>query len=366
MNELTKQRLSSLRKKMAAAGCDLVALGPGFHMHWLLGYHPHPDERPCLLLIGPETESFLMPALNAEATKAHTDIAMQEWDDADGPNRALAAALAAAGASEAKSVSLDETMRADFALLLLDTLPGAAHGFADKTVGALRIRKDQTEYESLKENALIADKAMRAAFAALKPGIRENEVGQIVRSTFAENGAQPIFGIVASGPNGAMPHHHTGGRELASGDAVVIDIGARKGSFSSDITRMAVIGEAPEGYEAVHAIVEAAQQAALAVAKPGVVASAVDAAARTVISNAGYGEYFVHRTGHGLGIEVHEPPYLTSTSRAVLEEGMVFSIEPGIYLPGRFGIRLEEIVILRADGPEILSELPRTLFTASA
>jgi Xaa-Pro aminopeptidase len=128
---------------------------------------------------------------------------------------------------------------------------------------------------------------------------------------------------------------------------------------------MVAVGRPPEGYEEVHAVVEKAVQAALAAARPGVKAKEVDAAARNVIADAGYGEYFVHRTGHGIGIDGHEPPYITATSESVLEEGMTFSIEPGIYLPGRFGIRLEEIVILRADGPEILSTLPRDLHVAS-
>ena len=140
---------------------------------------------------------------------------------------------------------------------------------------------------------------------------------------------------------------------------MVIDIGGRKAGFPSDITRMAVLGTPPDGYGEVHAIVEQAVQAALKAARPGVIAREVDAAARKVLTDAGYGDYFVHRTGHGMGIDGHEPPYITATSDSVLEEGMVFSIEPGIYLPGRFGIRLEDIVILRADGPEILSELPR-------
>jgi len=139
----------------------------------------------------------------------------------------------------------------------------------------------------------------------------------------------------------------------------VMDIGGTKGGFPSDITRMAVVGRAPEGYGQIHTIVERAVQAALKAAKPGVMAKEVDAAARKVITDAGYGEYFVHRTGHGMGIGGHEPPYITASSETVLAEGMVFSIEPGIYIPGRFGIRLEDIVILRDDGPEILSSLPR-------
>jgi len=140
-----------------------------------------------------------------------------------------------------------------------------------------------------------------------------------------------------------------------------MDIGAGRDGFSSDITRMAVMGEAPEGYAEVHAIVEAAVQAAIAVARPGVKAHVLDDAARKVITDAGYGEYFVHRLGHGMGIEVHEPPYISASSQSVLDEGMVFSIEPGIYLPGRFGLRLEDIVIMRADGPEVLSGLPRDM-----
>ncbi|MEZ5812183.1 MAG: Xaa-Pro peptidase family protein [Rhizobiaceae bacterium] len=360
----TQKRLAALRVRMAETGTDLVALGPGPHIDWLLGFHPHPDERPCLLLVGPKEEAFLMPALNAEGSREMTDVAFHEWADADGPLDALNAALAATGSDRARSVALDETMRADFALLLLDNLPNARRSFSDDTIGALRMRKDDTEFALLKENALIDDRAMRAAFDALKPGATELEIAGAVRAHFGSEGAVAQFTIVGSGPNGAFPHHQTGNRRLATGDAIVIDIGGRRDGFPSDMTRMAVLGHAPEGYEAVHAVVEKAVQAALAAAKPGVKAREVDAAARNVISDAGYGEYFVHRTGHGLGIEVHEPPYITATSETVLDEGMVFSIEPGIYLPGRFGIRLEEIVILRADGPEIFSELPRDLYVA--
>lgn len=355
------QRLTSLRTKMADTGTDLVALGPGPHLDWLLGFHPHPDERPCLLLVGPENEAFLMPALNAEGSREHTDIAFHEWADADGPSDALNAALSATNTDRARGVALDETMRADFALLLLDQLPNARRGFTNDTVGALRMRKDETEYALLKENALINDRAMQAAFAAIKPGMPELELGDIIRSAHAAEGARTEFCIVGGGKNGAFPHHQTGDRKFQTGDAVVIDIGARSKGFPSDMTRMAVLGHPPEGYEEVHDIVDRAVQAALAAAKPGARAKDVDAAARGVISDAGYGEYFVHRTGHGLGIEVHEQPYITATSEMVLDEGMVFSIEPGIYLPGRFGIRLEEIVILRADGAEIFSELPRDL-----
>lgn len=205
---------------------------------------------------------------------------------------------------------------------------------------------------------------MTAGFAALRPGISEADIADVIRASYPSAGARPEFCIIGAGANGANPHHATGGRSLQAGDAVVMDIGGSKGGYFSDMTRMAVIGHAPEGYREVHAVVEAAVRAALAAAQPGKRACEVDHAARSAIEKAGYGQYFVHRTVHGLGSEVHEPPNLTSVSQTVLEEGMVFSIEPGIYLPGRFGIRLEEIVILRADGPEILSGLPRDLFIA--
>jgi len=357
----TKQRLAAVRAKMRDTGTDLVALGPGTHMQWLAGFFPHPDERPCLLLVAEKGEAFLMPSINVEGSRQHTDIDFHAWDDADGPDAALTAALAAIDAADAGQVVVDETMRADFALSLLDRLPGAVHRFTDTTVGALRMRKDAAEYALLKENARINDRAMQAAFAAAQPGLTELEMAAAVADHYKSEGAATEFAIIGSGPNGAFPHHHTGTRALQHGDAVVIDIGGRKDGYPSDMTRMAAVGAAPEGYAEVHALVDRAVEAALAATRPGVRAKAVDAAARDVIAEGGYGDCFMHRTGHGLGIDVHEPPYITSVSETVLDTGMVFSIEPGIYLPGRFGIRLEEIVILRDDGPEILSELPRAL-----
>ncbi len=361
MSEAFEGRLALVRQKMRETGADLVVLGPGAHMQWLAGFHPHPDERPSMLFVGGKEEAFLMPALNAESSREHTNVRFFTWSDADGPHEALKAALIHLGVSSAGNVALDETMRSDFALLVLDTVPSAKHRFTEDTVGLLRMCKDAGEYELLKANARIADQAMEAAVAALRPGLTELELAQVAKEEFLSNGAAPEFAIIGAGPNGAFPHHSTGEREIREGEALVIDIGARSSGYVSDITRMAVIGDAAEGYHEIHAAVDAAVRAALDAARPGARAKEVDDAARRVIADAGYGEYFVHRTGHGLGIEVHEPPYITATSETVLEQGMVHSIEPGVYLPGRFGVRLEEIVFLTHDGPEILSELPRDL-----
>jgi Xaa-Pro aminopeptidase len=338
-----------------------MALGPGPNMHWLAGFHTHADERPCLLMVTADHAGWLMPALNAAEARQYSDLPMYQWADADGPGAALSAALDALGAAAARKIALDEVMRTDFTLLLLRALPGAEATVAADTLGGLRMCKDSGEQDELRMNAGFADDAMEAVFAALKPGMTEKDAAAVARDVFARHGAAPLFTIVGAGPNGAFPHHATGNTVLKTGDALVIDIGAKKGDFSSDITRMAVIGEAPEGYGDVHAVVEAAVQAALAAARPGVPASTVDQAARRVIADAGYRDAFVHRTGHGMGLEGHEPPWITETSDTILRPGMVFSIEPGIYLQGRFGIRLEDIVILHEDGPEVLSRLPRDL-----
>jgi len=352
-------KLSNLKNLMKKNKVDLLALGPGTHMRWLLGFNPYPDERPCMLLLGLEKDAFLMPSVNAEDAMKRSDIKMFSWNDENGPNKALDDALSYTGSSNAKHIAIDEAMRSHFALILIEALPKPTYEFTNSTIGALRMRKDDVEFDNLKENALIDDRAMQAGFAAIKEGVTELEIGEAINKHFISEGAKPQFCIVGSGPNGAFPHHHTGTRKVEYGDVVLIDIGGRKGTFPSDMTRMSVLGEPPEGYLEIHAIVERAVQAAIAAAKPGVMAKEVDAAARGVISEAGYGDYFVHRTGHGLGIDIHEPPYITATSEVVLGEGMVFSIEPGIYLQGKFGVRLEEIVILRSDGPEILSELSR-------
>ncbi len=352
-------RIEQLRKQMATENVDLIAIGAGAHLAWLTGLTPHADERAFLLCVSQTYAGFLMPALEASSNRSKTDLPFHEWSDSEGPHESLQTLLSSCHANEATSLVLDETMRADFAALVQDELPGVTRQFCESTIGALRLRKDEHEFELLKQSALVADASMRAAWAAMKPGMSELEVAAVVRASFTELGAKPLFNIIGTGRNGAFPHHSTGETHLEVGDVVVMDIGGELNGYPSDMTRSAVMGEKPDGYDEVYATVEAAVQAAMSVAKPGAIAKEVDLAARGVIEQAGYGEFFTHRTGHGLGIEIHEPPYITSTAETVLEEGMVFSIEPGIYLPNRWGIRLEDIVIIRADGPQILSNLSR-------
>jgi Xaa-Pro aminopeptidase len=224
------------------------------------------------------------------------------------------------------------------------------------------MRKEAPEVEALRASAATADAAMSAAIAACVAGARELDVAEAAAAAFRRAGADEVsFTSVASGPNSAFPHHHSGGRELRSGDAVSIDLGGRLAGYASDITRVVHVGEPSERYLLVHDTVEQAVLAALAAARPGATGADVDGAARAVIDAAGFRAYFVHRTGHGLGLSGHEPPSIMAGEQRRMEPGMVFSIEPGIYLPGEFGIRLEEIVVATDGGCEILSSLSREI-----
>ncbi|GAB5427968.1 MAG: Xaa-Pro peptidase family protein [Devosia indica] len=353
-------RMENLRARMAETGTDLVVIGPSSHMRYLADLSPHGDERPVMLMVSQSFAGFLMPALNEDSSRQYTELPFFAWADADGPDAALDELLDATGIDRAApSIVLDETMRADFALLVLDALPGAKRRFTQDTVGYLRSRKDEAEYQAIKAAHLLNDRAVEAAFAALRPGMTEIEVAALIDDFYLANGATTVFCSVCFGPNGAFPHHHTGATPLKPGAAVLIDTGCRLNGYPSDMTRVGYCGSAPEGFAEIHAIVDQAVEAALAASVPGARASDVDKAARDIITKAGYGANFLHRTGHGLGIDVHEAPYITGTSDTVLDEGMVFSIEPGIYLQRRFGLRLEEIVIIRDGKAEIFSEMPR-------
>jgi Xaa-Pro dipeptidase len=356
---VSEGRIARLRERMVETGTDVVIIGPTSHMRWLAGVDPHGDERPVLLCVSQTYAGFLMPGLNADSVRQHTNLPFHRWKDEDGPDTALKELLAACG--QAKTVAIDEAMRADFALRALDILPGAQRSFTENTVSWLRAEKDENEFKLLKESAQLNDRVSQLAFRSLKEGMREADLGQIIRDAYIAEGAVAEFVIVGFGPNGAYPHHHTGEARLQRDMSVLVDVGARYKGYPSDMTRMGWFGKPSDEFLRVTKVVESAVQAALAASKPGVPAKEVDAAARGVIAAAGYGPKFLHRTGHGLGIDIHEAPYITATSEAPLRKGNVFSIEPGIYLEGQFGVRLEDIVYLRDDGPEILSDLTRTV-----
>ncbi|KGM89282.1 Xaa-Pro aminopeptidase [Roseovarius mucosus DSM 17069] len=359
---LAQSRLANLRARMEVTGSDLVVLGPSSHMAWLSDVHPHGDERPVMLLITRDYAGFLMPSLNAASARQSTDLPFHMWRDDEGPHAALQDILSACNANRpGLSVVLDETMRTDFSLLLLDHLQAPNRRFTDDTVGALRACKDAAEFDAIKAAHLLNDRAVEAAFDALRIGMTERDLVQVIQEFYGAHGATLEFCSVCFGPSGAFPHHTPGATRLERDMPVLLDTGCRLNGYPSDMTRCGFFGAPDTTYTEVFTVVDQAVRAALDAAHPGALARDVDKAARDVITAAGYGDRFLHRTGHGLGIDIHEPPYITATSETPLSVGNVFSIEPGIYLDGRFGLRLEEIVILRSGGAEVFSDMPRDL-----
>ena len=354
-------KTEKLRLIMKEKDIDLIVLSPGANLNWLLNFNPHADERPLLFFLTQSGSAFLMPELEAESARQHTDIKFYNWSDASGPLSSIDSLLNDLKGFSARTIVIDDTMRADHAAIVQDKLLNSNRLFTASTIGALRMQKDATEQHILTLNAHQADTAMEMAWAKINVGMKEEEVASVIKKSFSDQGASPQFSIVAAGSNSTFPHHQTGSTELKEGDVIVIDLGGKFKGYASDITRMACVGSPPTDYSLVHQIVEDAVCAALTAAMPGQIAKNVDKAARDVIEKAGFGEYFIHRTGHGLGSEIHEPPFITSTSETILEPGMVFSIEPGIYMPNKFGVRLEEIVILEEHGPVVLSKLSREL-----
>jgi Xaa-Pro aminopeptidase len=223
----------------------------------------------------------------------------------------------------------------------------------------LRVVKTPDEMQALRDVGAAIDAVHAAVPGLLRAGRTEAEVGRDIAELILEDHDEVNFVIVASGPNGASPHHETGDRVLEPGDAVVVDIGGTRAGYCSDSTRDYAIGHLPEGYAELHAVLEEAQELAVRAVRPGVTAASIDAAARDHIAAAGYGDRFVHRTGHGIGVEEHEEPWIVASNTEPVAAGMAFSVEPGIYVPGRYGSRIEDIVVVTEDGVERVNHRPR-------
>jgi Xaa-Pro aminopeptidase len=362
-----RSRLDRLRRELDSARVDAIALAPSDNLRYVTRYSPMADERLCVLLVTGAAEAFVVPQLNADQTAAAVPgLSILQWKDEEGAGGALTRALGELNGPRLRRVAIDPEMRAEALLELLDAAPGISPVNGAPLMRALREVKQPDEVELLRQSAATADYAMSAAFAACRPGVTEADVAVAVSGAFREVGAVEPWVSVGSGPNGAFPHHETSSRVLEGGEPIVIDLGAKLDDYASDITRMVYVGEPSSRYVELHEVVEAAVRAALAAARPGAACGEVDHAARSVVRDAGYGNRFLHRTGHGLGLSIHEAPWIMAGEDAPLQAGMVFSIEPGIYLENEFGLRLEEIVHLTEAGPEVLSALPRAVEVVEA
>ena len=341
---------------MEAAGVRALLIGPGADLRHLIGYDTHPLERMTLLVAAADGNHLLVvPELErARAEAAGVGVPVHGFGETDDPFALVAAHLDGGRADE--PIGVGDQLWARIVLGLQDAMPGATWTPASAVTRQVRMAKAPEEVAGLRAAGRAIDAVHAQVPGLLRPGRTEEEVGRDIAEAMLAAGHDAIdFVIVGSGPNGASPHHETSDRVIQAGDAVVVDIGGPVDGWFSDCTRCYVVGEEPEGYAEAYAVLKAAQQAAVDHVRPGVTAESVDRAARQVITDAGYGDAFIHRTGHGIGLEVHEEPYIVEGNDLVLTEGMTFSIEPGIYIEGRFGMRLEDIVAVTADGVERLN-----------
>jgi Xaa-Pro aminopeptidase len=353
-------RLAALASVLRSAGVSALCVGPGADLRYLTGYDALPLERPTVLIVPAEAEPLLIVPLLERARAASQGVldrvAAHAYGETEDPWSVVRPLLR--GAS---SVAVGDRLWATFVARVSECAPGARLEMASSLTGPLRIRKDKAEVEALRESARIADGVALRLASMRVGGMTERELSVLIGDALLSGCERVNFAIVAAGENAASPHHEPGARVVRPGDAIVCDFGGTFEGYGSDITRTFVVGAPSAALSSVHDVVARAHAAAVAAVRPGVTASSVDDAARSVIAAAGYGDAFVHRTGHGIGLEEHEDPYIVEGNSLVLEPGMAFSIEPGIYLEGRFGVRIEDIVVVTADGVDVLNEALRSL-----
>jgi len=361
------ERLAETAAAAGRAGLDALLLTPGSDLRYVVGYDAHATERLTCLAVPAGGDPFLVvPRLELPAAQASPagglGLELIGWDETDDPYAIVAARLGGPGV-----VGLSDRMWAMMTLRFRAVLPGARQELASAALSPLRSVKSAAEIEALREAGRAIDRVHAQVPGWLRPGRTEREVAaDIAEAILAAGHATVDFTIVASGPNGASPHHTAGSRVLRAGDAVVVDIGGTMPSgYCSDCTRTYAIGEPSPEFAACYQVLRDAQEAACAAVRPGVSAESVDAAAREPITAAGYGRYFVHRTGHGIGLETHEDPYIVTGNAEPLRAGHAFSVEPGIY-PGPHGARIEDIVVCTPAGCERLNTLTRELVSVPA
>lgn len=362
-------RIAAFSEAIARADLGGALIGAGSDLRYLTGYAAMPLERLTVLVIAPGSPPFIVvPRLERAAAEAglRLPLEIRTWGETEDPYATATDGLAG-------RLAVSDTMLA-LHLLRLQASAGAVSGFelATPLLRDLRMVKDADEIEALRQAAAAADRVVRAISSGPLVGRTEANVAAEVRLRLVQEGHdEASFAIVASGPNSASPHHEASDRVIAAGEPIVLDIGGSLHGYASDTTRTlwvtgGDVGAGPDpDFLALFGVLHAAQLAATAAVRPGIACQAVDAAAREPITAAGYGEAFLHRTGHGIGLEVHEEPYIVAGSDIKLRPGMAFSIEPGIYLSGRYGARIEDIVVCGEDGAITLNQTPRDLAVVS-
>jgi Xaa-Pro aminopeptidase len=344
------------------AGLDGLLITPGPDLVWLTGYRPTAiTERLTVLVLAPDREpTLLVPSLerpDAEDAVGAPSLAIVDWADGEDPF-----ARAADYLSPTATMGIADSAWAMHLLGLQDAVPGSSYRSLTQSLPMLRAVKDANEIARLAAAGAAADATYEQILGVRFAGRKETDVAADLARLLRDFGHEQVdFTVVGSGPNGANPHHEAGDRTIEVGDAIVLDFGGLMDGYGSDTSRTVCVGEPSADVRAVHEIVRLAQQAGVEAVRPGVACQDIDRAARSVITDAGYGEQFIHRTGHGIGTTTHEPPYMIEGEEQPLVPGMCFSVEPGIYLAGQFGVRIEDIVTVTETGGLRLNNTERDL-----
>ncbi len=360
-----QQRIDQLLDRLKDARFGAMALIPGPSLFYLTGLSFHLMERPVIALFSDEAElRMVVPELEqAKAESSPVSFKLFTYGEEEGAApEALSRAVADLGLAGGKIGVEPLRMRFYELELLQNAVPRATFTPSDGAISGLRIRKSDEEIAAMQRAAEIAEAALNATLPLITVGMTELELASELTAQLLRAGSEPempFSPIVASGPNSAMGHATPSDRTLSPGDSLVLDWGATHGGYMSDITRTFFIAEAPKELSTIHIIVQQANAAGRAAVHPGASCGSVDLAARSEIEAAGYGEFFLTRTGHGIGLEVHEPPYIREGEETVLERGMTFTVEPGVYLPGRGGVRVEDDIVVTEEGGLSLTTLPR-------
>ncbi|MFF9218309.1 M24 family metallopeptidase [Streptomyces viridosporus] len=368
-----RARMERAARQAAEAGLAGLLVAPGPDLVWLTGYTPTAvTERLTLLVLAAGRDPVLvvptLEAPDAERAPGARALTLRDWTDGKDPYAVTAAVIDTAGLLRGPKgvggalLGISDNTWALHLLGLQRALPGTSYASLTEALPMLRAVKDAAELDLLAAAGAAADAAFEEIRQVAFAGRRESDVAADLAALLRRFGHSRVdFTIVASGPNGANPHHEVGDRVIERGDMVVLDFGGLKDGYGSDTSRTVHVGEPTDEERRVHDLVREAQEAGFRAVRPGVACQEVDRAARAVIADAGYGEYFIHRTGHGIGVTTHEPPYMIEGEERPLVPGMCFSVEPGVYLPGRFGVRIEDIVTVTGDGGRRLNNTAREM-----
>jgi Xaa-Pro dipeptidase len=364
---MTQSRFDKLNSSLQTSKLDAVILNPGPTLTHLSGLRFHLMERPVVLMLAKDQEpAIVLPELELQKIMSlpyKLQVFAYPENPAEWGNSFRRAAQSLDLDGKRIGVEPRQLRLLEFRYVKAGA-PEADYPDASEILSSLRLRKDPTEVEAMRRAVKIAQNALEATIPLIKIGMTEKEISAELIVQLLKNGSDPelpFAPIVSSGPNAANPHASPSARQLQSGDLLVVDWGAAFDGYISDLTRTFTVGEVDEEYLNIHRIVQEANAAGRAAAMPGVPCANVDKAAREVIENSGYGVYFTHRTGHGIGMEGHEEPYMRGDNMQVLEPGMAFTVEPGIYLPNRNGVRIEDNVVITETGAEVLSDMPREI-----